>query len=376
MPIGHALSSGGTASCEGEKDTERAVLLDRAGIAASTMKVKWLLIGIIGLLILLLFCQARHFGAAAPHVPIHDAPFWGLGSPEWCTYQPAMEQTSLYEGPPASENITAYKIRLLPGSGMTSALVGILEGVMYASAHGHPFFLDESQSPLRVNHSDFYNRYFHPIGLQTAPTEFEDITYTGNVTDFSRTNDITIGSETAPKFEMKRRWVRRIWRMRPEIQTEVCHAIRNLNLPGRYLSILVRRGDKMTLEHVQNVPLEHYNATLSGASLGGLITDVFVATDDCRVLKELEARFPMWSFASLCHVDAMDGWDIRNVTGFDLHSHFIKFVAEMVVMAAATTVVVDLRSNVGHWVYYMRPVTDSPLAFIDIRKFPYEQGVM
>jgi len=267
-------------------------------------------------------------------------------------------------------------------SGACSTLVGYLDVSMYAQAHGLAFFIDESPSLIRQNRTSWFHRYFQPsrAGLARIPKEFVDGAHKGFVVNWVRRDPITMGNRTLERIDMRRHWLRKVWAFQPWVQQKMCPHLKSLKLTWPYIAILVRRGDKTSErgdgnnKQLMPIPLEHWVNALQGFSLAGLVREVFLATDDCRVLDELRAAMPGWRFSSLCGFHFGTGWRLfKDVRRQDLEPHHLKFFGELIAMASATIFLGDIRTNVHNWVVYMRPVNSSNASNFNMRAYPWHR---
>ena len=90
-----------------------------------------------------------------------------------------------------------------------------------------------------------------------------------------------------------------------------------------------------------------------------LVPAIFVATDDCTVLKELREARPMWHFVSECDnlSNEANGFvfkDMKEWTEEQTDAHFHKFIAELIALASAKYFIGVSTTNVTYWVYFMR----------------------
>ena len=287
---------------------------------------------------------------------------------EWCK---EAEVVPYVQRSPSQES-PAFRIQLLPGSGACSSLLGVLASVMYAQKRERAYFLDESETRLKGSHPSWYLRYFQPIGSSEPLSPFEDMPISSKeVRKFAGMPQLTIGSETMWRVNMKRTFLRRYWQFLPSVRQEVCGNVRQLGLPQRFFSIMVRRGDKITVENRSAVPLEHYIDTLQSFQGISDIRDVFVGTDDCSVLEELRGMAPSLTFHDFCYIQNAHGWDLKKDVTHDLDSHFLKFFAELTVMSASDIFIGDRASNVFNWVLYMRRSDSRNATVFNVRDYPY-----
>ena len=84
------------------------------------------------------------------------------------------------------------------------------------------------------------------------------------------------------------------WKFNSSTRIAVDNIINELNIPTVYNSCHIRRGDK-TLE-ADYVSKDDYIRVLNGSS----IRNIFVLTDDYKVIEELSADYPMYEWYTLC----------------------------------------------------------------------------
>jgi hypothetical protein len=87
---------------------------------------------------------------------------------------------------------------------------------------------------------------------------------------------------------------------------------------------------------------------------------IFVATDDCSVMKELRELRPDWTFVSECdrsdeHAAGFVLADMRKWTLEQTDEHFHKFFVELLGLAGAKFYIGVAYTNVAWWAAYMRP---------------------
>jgi len=292
---------------------------------------------------------------------LREEPFF-----EWC------EERKLppYKAPEGSESKVVHKVRLLPGSGACSALLGVMDAAMYSEAFGHSYFVDESITRLKGNHTAWFNRFFQPTGLAAEPAKSTDITWNKTVVTWRFQDYLSVGGVRDGRLNMRRVWLRRLWAFQPWVQRRFCPALKALGLRSPYIAVMIRRGDKDKEKRLP-VPMDQIVDTLRGLSVNGAIREFFVASDDCRVLGELREAMPESTFKSLCHMYEGHGWQLAEDTTTDLDMHFYKFFGELTAMAASTFYIGDSFSTVHFWATYMRPLNSSNATFFNMRKYPF-----
>ena len=87
--------------------------------------------------------------------------------------------------------------------------------------------------------------------------------------------------------------VKMTWRYNEETEDRISRMIQTLNLPAHYVSVHVRRGDKIV--EANHMPISQYMD-----KLGDGCRNLFVATDDYSVVEEIRAHYPDWAIWTLC----------------------------------------------------------------------------
>lgn len=245
------------------------------------------------------------------------------------------------------------------GGGMTNGLKFTFLATLLSIEQGRCF---EGGTPLTL-------KYFQDIGFTRHPRyqavkaskEKNEIVWE-NVWDwdnmrnrrvesdqFDFTNTTTFGySHPDPNvsgLSLKRHFMRRFWQLRPHYREMTCQSLladHHDLLQKDYIAFSVRRGDKY-LEGFSYPSMEEYVVAADPIVLDGKDKLVYVATDDCSVMKELRTLRPSWTFESQCDLIA-GGGDDENHKGFalsemvkmkseDQEEHYRKFFVEIYAMA-------------------------------------------
>jgi hypothetical protein len=238
---------------------------------------------------------------------------------EWCT-PPILPPL------PYDECIDKSTINSVPlYGGLTNSLKMVLLGTILSFEEGRCFFVDESESELiqRSNPNEsldsFINRYFEPIGLPanspivTKAKENNAISVrdwkvvwseTRNRRMYGQTYNIdSLHYPTIEGHHLKRVMLRRMWRPLPNIRHETCTGLANHVQGDEFMTFSVRRGDKASEEHFSYATAQQYIDMAEQAipgHFGGKVPTIFVATDDCTVMKEFREMRPNWKFVSEC----------------------------------------------------------------------------
>lgn len=269
--------------------------------------------------------------------------------------------------------------------GMTNALKMVLLGAIMSFEEGRCFYVDESTAHLNPEkdgkRDGFIQKYFEPIGLPKdhpyvvkafAEGRIKRRKWTEYWNDLDRrrvegTNFTlpTLGYENIEGHQLKKHFLRRMWKPLPRFRESTCKSLTELDLGDEFLGFSVRRGDK-TLENFAYTPLIKYiqYAETQLHRFGGKIPKIFVASDDCTVMAEFRRMKPDWTFVSECDKeDKLDsGFALREVKQWGNEkeiAHFSKFFVEMYALAVAKVVLGVSYTNVSWWVYFMRPFKHS-----------------
>jgi len=205
-------------------------------------------------------------------------------------------------------------------------------------------------------------------------------------------------SSTIDGHSLKRNFLRRMWHLRPSYKNETCSALKEHGIvspyTGNYIAYSVRRGDKNTEGFTFPKMMEYIRETEQ--VLPGLfpnVTDpvptIFVATDDCSVMKRLRELRPKWNFESQCYTpppiaanateekgaDTQHGYRIKDVPGWSYQQreqHFKKFFVELYALSLAKVYIGVAYTNVAWFSYFMRPKMDKgTFILLDQKKAGY-----
>jgi hypothetical protein len=270
---------------------------------------------------------------------------------------------------------------------MTNALKMVVLGTIMSFEEGRCFYVDESRSSLNVvkngTTEGFINKYMETIGLEKDDPFVQQSFKTGKVETRvwnEYWDDLTmrrvynkmynlpyLGYENIEGHQLKREIIRRLWRPLPEFREATCQALDQHNLGDEYLAFSVRRGDK-SLEKFAFTELKDYIAYAEAQAyrFGGQVPKIFVATDDCTVMKEFRQMRPTWTFVSECDKEEEkqqeQGFALADVKTWDeeqQEAHFKKFFVEIYALALAKVFIGVSYTNVSWWVYFMRPFRHS-----------------
>ena len=166
--------------------------------------------------------------------------------------------------------------------------------------------------------------------------------------------------------------MRRLLRILPERRTEACSRLKQHGLDEKFIAMSVRGGDK-AIEYELESSMQPYIDEAEKAiksHFNGRAPTVFVASDDCSVMKDLRDLRRHWNFVSEC--DKMDSHgffisEIKHWTLQETDDHYNKFLTELIAMASATYWIGVATTNVSLFVYFMRAYEqgDDSWVFVD-----------
>jgi hypothetical protein len=271
--------------------------------------------------------------------------------------------------------------------GMTNALKLILMGALMSHDEGRCFYVDESRARLNPlkngTKAGFIQKYMEPIGL-TRDHPFVQRAYmrrrvrtqvrwwnhylnnmTLGRTLYKEYPDIPMIGYASEAHQLKRVFIRRMWRLLPLYRESTCKSLLDYDLGGvEFMAFSVRRGDK-GMEGFVFTPLSEYieAAEDQKKEFGGIVPKIFVATDDCRVMNEFRDLRPDWVFVSECDKDQKQQ---QSITGFvlgEVHqwdkdtedAHFRKFFVEIYALVISKVYVGVGYTNVAWWIFFLRP---------------------
>ena len=140
-----------------------------------------------------------------------------------------------------------------------------------------------------------------------------------------------------------------------------------------YMAFSVRQRDKHTVEHFIYPTADAYITAATRAietCFGGVVPKIFVATDNCAVMREFQTLQPTWNFVGECDLvknSADHGFALTNMKEWSeehTDQHYEKFMAELFGLAIAKHVVGVTYTNVSWWVLFMQGSLER-LEFVD-----------
>lgn len=172
-----------------------------------------------------------------------------------------------------------------------------------------------------------------------------------------------------------RHFMRLIFRLGYDSKLRVNRLKESLRLPGDYVAVHIRRGDKVGDEDVY-YPVELYFEQLGelGHEAIFVMSDDYAAVDDVR--EHLESQERTNRIATLCRREhaGFDIWKLRATESFaggerafegeDAYRRYVgeetnRLLAETVIATGATRFVSTFASNVGKTVWYLHEKPDA-----------------
>jgi len=343
--------------------------------------------------------EIRLLRSSADPASLSDQPPDFFADSEWCL--PPQSTPLNYAAFCPTKRDTVYKYGVF--GGLTNALGFLLKGALHAAEDRTCFVVDQTgpgkYAPMATreapedNVKNFLGRYFEPIGLpwggdsspegmerhpiaesakrvqfvpypQINNIEAERLAKARETNDGKRSVE-SMGWIDNDNVTLKKRMLRRVWRLLPNKRNKVCKRLLKHDVKGEYMAMSVRRGEKK-LEYngaSESVTMESYIEAAEKAvnsHFNGVVPKIFVATDYCSAIDKLRSLRPKWTFVSEC-----DRGENENDSGFILSdmvhwtpeqtdAHYEKFFAELIGMASAKYWIGVSSTNVSPWVYFMR----------------------
>lgn len=337
-----------------------------------------------------------------------NVPFNGIENAEWCQ---APKLPSLpYEDCEYDDFVFRFGVR----GGLTNVFNFLLKGAIWAFEEGVCFVVDESvpnRAPMAARESPiptidpFLVRYFELIGLSPKHSKVKDAYWHKRFAEpgYHQIQNHEYrhgrGGGLLPRGDERRHfprdiksldivekdniWVkkhilRRMFKILPRMQGIACDRLSKLGLQKEYMAMSVRRGDKVTEFELASIQPYIDRAEIGiKTHFNGIPPKIFVASDDCGVMKELRALRPRWVFVSECDNASEDNGfvlsEMKHWTLEQTDAHYEKFVTEMIALASGKYFIGVSNTNVSIWVYYMRHMdaTDDSWFFVDTDDLPH-----
>jgi len=135
-----------------------------------------------------------------------------------------------------------------------------------------------------------------------------------------------------------------IVRYQQSVAEQISDVIASLDLPDEYVGLHIRGGDKTREAKVFSA--DEYMALLARHTR---VRNVFVMTDDFGHIEHLRRRYADYAFFTTCRADER-GYDLASFQRREhdaRHSEYVKLLASMDVLRAATVAFGSYRTNPG-----------------------------
>lgn len=142
------------------------------------------------------------------------------------------------------------------------------------------------------------------------------------------------------------------WRFNPEAMNEIRKIRSAITLPEKYMGCQMRGGDKFI--EFALVPVEDYISVFKSCPD---IKDVFVLTDDYRIMEELQNHYKDYCWHSLCQPSEQGyfhGDFVKNGKDY-LRRRMLRFFASIDILTGASFYVGTRTSNPSVFLYIFMP---------------------
>ncbi|UZH55534.1 hypothetical protein JRG66_01155 [Salinimicrobium tongyeongense] len=156
--------------------------------------------------------------------------------------------------------------------------------------------------------------------------------------------ELEIINETLPRAAQT--IIQMIWNYNEPAKTYINKFKASVSLPERYLSIHIRAGDKTKESKIFNT--ESY---MGEAEKLGISENIFVLTDDYRLLRELKIKYPAWNFFTLCH-PSEEGYvhnEFLKLSKKEKYLKLLKLLASIDLCAASEHFIGTFSSGPGNY---------------------------
>lgn len=177
----------------------------------------------------------------------------------------------------------------------------------------------------------FYKRKYH----------FDYYTHDlwNKIQKFSKHNTITI-----------HKFLTATWKFNAETLKEITYITEKLNLPDVFIGTQIRAGDKAT--EAQLIEFSVYMEKIK--SLNTYIFDLFILTDDYRIIAEIRDSYPEYRIFTLCNEEA-NGYENSKFQRMDKETkrrELIKLFASIEILWKSELLVASLNANPSLFLYH------------------------
>lgn len=135
-----------------------------------------------------------------------------------------------------------------------------------------------------------------------------------------------------------------IWKPNPDTDFLIQNLKNNLNLPGKYISMHIRRGDKYI-----EAPLLEIEKYMNVAIESSISKNVFVSTDNYRIYQQLVIKYPDWNFFTLTQPNERGYFQkkFKSLPNQEKYLNIIRLFASIDIMTNSELFIGTFSSNIG-----------------------------
>ncbi len=233
----------------------------------------------------------------------------------------------------------AIVFKLGSSSGFFSMLFFMCHAYIYAKKANYDFFIDCDEWTYKIN--DGWHDYFLSLRKykKEEMSDYKEVKIIENYNEREYTNE----HYTVDEYH---KTLHEIFILKPELDIVVKNYINNLN--NDYISIYIRRGDKLHNEStgtdlsqfVNEFGLTHKNNV------------IFVQTDDYNAVDELKKLLPQSTIKTLTNPEkhGSDYTKLNTMNKSDLEKDTNELLIACMISIHAKNAYIDTRSNVGRFI--------------------------
>jgi hypothetical protein len=256
-------------------------------------------------------------------------------------------------------NITGYIVTLLPGSGIGSAILGILGGLLYLKKNNIQTILYVNQYHASVPVNCFIDYFLDKENITLLKFIRKDREYKNN----DEYKELFFVKETEKIYHEIRQ---------PMYFNDIVLLFNNIfilkeklieeynNLTKYDISINIRRGDKITLEsHIPVAKIETYIENIEKLNLNS--PTICHTSDEYGTFLEIKQARPEWNINTLTHPEET-GYFLSILNSkpvIELYSHVDKFMKQLFIIKNSKYFIGTESTSVGFLVKLLRNVNKN-----------------
>lgn len=156
--------------------------------------------------------------------------------------------------------------------------------------------------------------------------------------------ELGIINETLPRAAQT--IINMIWRYNEPAATYIQEFKASVSIPEKYISMHIRAGDKTKEKKIFNI-----EAYMEEAVRLGISSNIFVLTDDYRLIRELDEKYPDWNFYTLCD-PSEEGYvhdEFLKLSKKEKYMRLLKLLASIDICAASEHFIGTFSSGPGNY---------------------------